>query len=348
MPTLLGHSSHDHDFYILNGSVNTNPAARGFDANYVKTAIECSQPGAGHRIYLRDQNWGGGPRTDVRVQVMHSYALFGNFQGTYGYVMLIKDLVTGKNLVRVYAITNSTNTLGLWYNNSATAVENWVQVGGDWSTPQNTVFTLTVTYFRAGAGAGILQCHMNGALVAGSTTLNLTADGVANFDAVDFGPHNTPGTGGYNAFAEHIVGSYDFPTWGLRDVQGQITAAGTNGSQSTGVYSDVNELVLNTATAMGFGAAGQRFTGVSTDLPAALASSPIMNVRVSANARPGATGPGQLKLVSQQSGGLQSSGAVTPGTVGFGTVAANFPLDQAGNPWTYANYNAAEPGVEAA
>lgn len=347
-PTLLGHSSHDHDFYIIGGSVNTNPAGRGYDANYVKTCIECSQPGTGHRIYLRDQNWGGAPRTDVRVQVLHEFSLFGNFQGTYGYVILLSDTVTGKRLVRLYAPNNNTAGLGLWYNNSATAVENWVQVGVDQLTPQNVVHTHSITYKRAGAGAGILQWHMNGALMAGSTTLNLTADGVADFDAIDFGPHNSPGSGGHNSFAGHVVGSYDFPTWGLADVQGQITGAGTTGTQATGIFSDVNELVTNNATAMGFSAPGQRFTGATSDLPAALASSPILNVRVSASGRPGTTGPTQLKLAMQQPGGLALSPAVTPGGIGFTTVAGNFPLDQAAAPWTYGNYNASEAGVEAA
>lgn len=347
MPTLLGHSSHDHDFYVINGFVNATPNTRGFDTNYVKSCIECFQYGSSHRIYLRDQNWGGAPRADVRVQVEHSYAVFGNFAGQYGYVIVIGDAVTGKRLVRLYAPSNGSTALGLWYNNSATAVENWVQVGADVAIPQNQVGTHTLTYYRH-ASAGILQWHFNGALLAGSTTLNLTADGLSNFDYIDFGAHNLAGSGGFNAFAGHIVGSYDFPTYGLKDVQGQITAAGTTGTQAVGIFSDVNELILNTASAMGFSAAGQRFTGVSTDLPAALATSPILNVRVSANARPGATGPGQLKLALQQAGGLALSGALTPGTVGFGTVAANFPLDQGGNPWTYANYNAAEPGVEAA
>lgn len=346
MPTLLGHSSHDHDFYLFGSIVQTSVAARGFDPLYVKTLLECYNVGVGHRIFLRDQNWGGAARNDVRVQVMYNFATAGNFPGTYGWIITIKDTTSGRNLVRVFVTNVNIREMALYYNNSTTAVENWVLVGAPFIVAAG-VQTHTVTYYRH-ASAGIVQWHINGVLIAGVSGINTIFAGVSDFDVIDFGPFNTNGSGGWNAFAEHIVGSYDFPTYGLRDVQGQITGAGTTGTQALGVAADVSELVNNTATAMAFSAAGQRFTGASTDLPSALSSSPIMNVRVSAQARPGATGPGQVKIALQQSGGLALSGAITPGGIGFTTVAGNFPLTTAATPFDYAAYNASEPGVEAA
>lgn len=353
MSQLLGFSTDDIDFVLLNAATTTSIAAAGFDPTIIKTAISCtsrSQALESHRLYLIDQEWGGAARSDLRFQVRTVWqTTTQNDAGQKNPTILFKDVTGGRDLVRLATAGITTNSniehvLQYW-NGTA-----WVTIGALQAVPAgDTTHTITI---RLHATAGVIQWHMNGALIASLTgntifTASTTIDCISLWQALIRG-------GGFNTtvnFSEHLLGSYDYQTYGLRDQNLQIDGAGADATQDSGIFTDVNELVLNRATAMTFDTAGDHFSGTLSNPTGTAASSPVMGVRASANVRVGASGPTAAKLYLIVGGNRYYSPSISIAALGIGfvTIAYIWDVNPAnGLAWTVADINALEVGIEAA
>jgi hypothetical protein len=209
--------------------------------------------------------------------------------------------------------------------------------------------THTITGLVADSG-GILQWHINGALMTqllGDTkfTAATTVDYAAGWVPVG-------GGSGWNtdtAWSQIMFTSEDYMTYGLAVLNLELSGAGADATQDTGVYTDVNELVEDRTTGMTFDTVGDHFSGALADIAGISSGSPIMGFRVAADVRRGASGPSQVKLYVVIGGTRYYSPAIAVNGVGFVTVAYQWDLNPATSaPWTVTQINGLEIGVEAA
>jgi hypothetical protein len=354
-PALYGFSNEDIDFHLLNGVVNSATSGISFDSNVVKTAIGVSQVrGESHRLYMTDQNWGGARRSAFRYQIAH-YTQGGGGglsfgAGPTGQFLEFSDIQGGRDL---FAITNLSagstfvsDCQAMYFNGSV-----WVNVGAPFTVPAGVgIHTITIEMDNS---VGIFTWHFNGMLVAsysGDTIWTASAD----MDCIRHWGWGDQGSGGHyaNWYSEHIFGSSNFMTYGLHVFNPRITGASAfgagNSQQVAGVYTDINEDTLNTATGITQDTVGQLSTFAMADMPGSISGAPIFAARVAAMARRGNTGPQTMKLALQQTAGLQLSSAKSLNGIGLITVAEQFLLDYTGVPFSPTVVNAAEGGVQAA
>jgi hypothetical protein len=360
MPTIHGYTNDDTDVIFINGVTGTNPAAVGFDSAIVKSYFYVagfSTNPEGWRHYLTDQAYGGARRTAVRVDflVNHGSTQFGHNAGTKPLVM-IRDMANGRNLAcvaQVNAAGNDGGWFGLHYNSSSTpGTDTWVLVGA-----AQKLFTAvgyapmehTLTFNMANAG-GALTWHVNNALMASMTGDTLVTSST-DFDCVSF-HQSTNLSGGWSSdtrVAEVKITSDDYGSYGLRVANLALTGAGDTANQDAGVYTDINEQVLNRATGMSFDTVGDGADFALADLTGATATSPVMGFRLSADVRVGASGPSQAKLYVRISGTNYYSSAIPVVGIGFVSIAWQWDLNPATSaPWTGTEINALKVGIEAA
>lgn len=344
--SLIGHSNDDVDFALMSGTMTT--ASVGFDTALVKTAIQCtSVTTESHRIYFTDQKWGGAARSSFRLQVAHRFEV-GSFSGLSGKTLVIKDITSGLDLYQLAVVPNNSRNLQLQYNSSTTVgTPTWVNVGAAQTEPDGVhVHTLTVNIADSG---GILTWHRDGVLMA-SLLGDTKFIGVSTVDCVAFwAPSAYAGFGGFSYWAHTMLGTVDYMTYGLQVANPPIDGAGGVATQDSGVYSDVNEAILNRANGITLDTNGDGFSGTVTDLSGTAATAPIMAIRVVCDVRRGSSGPDEVKLFVRIGGTNYYSPVIPVEGIGFVAVAYTWELNPATSaPWTVAAFNAVEIGVEAA
>jgi hypothetical protein len=358
MPSIYSFTNSDIDFFIFGGSIHTSPGTIGFDGTLIRTAINCSfLTTEGARLYLTEQNHGGAARSALRFQFAHvtnatsSGTAFASFSP--GNWVVFKDVSSGRDVFRLgHKNTNnssSTSTMYLQYNsNNTVGAATWVDVGAGVVVPATrSVHTITIVISDT---VGVLTWHMNGALMASLAGGDTKFTSSTTIDCISLWGWGNTGVGAYtNYFAEFQLTDENFMTYGLTPVDVVQNANGTNQGQVSGVYTDVNDQVVNTGTAKTFDTAGQTSTDTHAGLPAALASSPIMAVRLASYVRRGSTGPQNMKHAIQQIAGLSLATIHAMNGVGFTTVADIFLVDPGTTlPWTFSGFNASEVGMQAA
>jgi hypothetical protein len=359
-PAVHAFTNEDLDVYMLGGNVQINPGSVGFDGTIYKTALESSfSASEAFRINFIDQNWANGPLSSFRLQFVHTHsslsagASFGSLSQKW---INFYDITNGRTVYRIKNLSNVAGFSGwdsrcqLEYNTNTTpGAETWVAVGAPFQVPLYSVNTIEVI---VGDSGGSFKWWVNNLLVAQLTGDTKFTSSTA-IESVGFWGWGNNGLGlGRNTFAGIILCTADYMPYGLHVFNPQITGATAygagNAEQTSGAYTDINEKVLSTVTGLTMDAAGLLATFAAEDYPAALTGSPIMMARVAANARRGFTGPQNLKVAIQQAAGISYSTALALNGIGFTTVAANFPLDFNGDPWSAVVWNASEPGVESA
>jgi len=333
------------DVGMLSGVVDINPGSRGFDSTIVKKCLAVKNAEEGWHIDLLTDAWGAAATAAWRYQF--SATRSNQPYNSTAFLLLFSNQTDGRDLFGIrgapgnFAFYNGYQ-LNYW---SGTA---WVAVGPIFLLP-NVYHVITVTGLIGDAG-GVIRVDVGGVMMAqlvGDTkfTASTTIDRIKHY-----GPGSSNGdTWQYVAEMIYCNDSTSM-TYGLRVADLALTAAGTNGTQASGLVTDVNDVPASTATAMAFNAAGQKFTGIATDLPASMATSPILGVRLSALLRRGSTGPQTwLPAVHLATGGYQTGPARTINGIGYTPVAYPFFVNPfTGVPWTYAEVNGMEYGGEAA
>jgi len=351
--TVIAWANDMADFINFYGVENTNPGAVGFNGNLVRHCVQVSPVnGESHRAQLTDDAWGGAARSNLRWQFAYVNTGVGSnsFADMSGQFVRFYDLAGGRELVRLVnlstnsAPSGSTQNCQLRYWNGSA----WIDIGLPFPVP--TVYsTITIT-IRLHATLGVISVHLNGALMA-TLTGNTIFTASTTIDTISHWSWGSCGTGPITArFAEHILADYDFMTYGLHVTDPDLTGAGTNATQASGVTADVNDYPADTGSAMAFTAAGQKYSGALRDLDASLNTTAIMGVRLSALVRRGATGPQTMKFGFHQAAWVTGAARTING-VGYTPIATPFLLNPATSaPFTPAQINAAtfEPGVEAA
>jgi hypothetical protein len=289
MPTIHGYSQSDVDIYRFNGVVDTtNIAAAGFDTNIYKTMIACSPTTAfthSHRISFKDQNWGGAARASFRYQFITQHGGNENILGNPSPWALFKNLLDGRDLFRLMKPTvGSTNPTWPQYWDGAA----WVSVGAGFVVPQTpTVHDIEIIIDDT---VGTFKWWMSGVLMGeflGDTKRTASVD----IDTCDHYSVQSSQFGYPTRFVGHMLVSADYAPYGLQNAELQADGIGTDATQDSGLYSDVNELVLNRANGMTFDTVGDRASLTFSNLAGAAASAAIMDVRLSADVRRGSTGP---------------------------------------------------------
>jgi hypothetical protein len=355
MPTLYGFSNDDLDFYLIAGAARSDVSTWGFNTQVVKSVIYIQNTNQeSHRLYLTDQNWGGAARSGIRYQFQHytegGQSSFSFGTGATGQWIRFWDVAGGREVFRIANASagGGSDLCQLQYASGSTSTPTWIGVGVSQSVPSG-ISTHTIT-IKIHATQGILQWHMNGALIAsisGSNTIftpSTTIDMIGHWCWAGMGA-----SGKYtNVWTEHILASEDFMTYGLRVTNPALTGSGTFNTQFTGSYTDVNERVLNTATAVSFTSASQTFTAILEDVNATFQNSPIMGVRVSSMMRRGATGPQTFKPAIAISGSLYTGSALTINGIGYSAVAYMYLTSPSSSTaWSFAEVNAMEVGGQA-
>jgi hypothetical protein len=352
MPAIYGFSNDDIDFYLFGGTARADVGTWGFDQNVVKSVIYIQNTNLeSFRLYLTDQNWGGVARSGIRYQFQH-YTQGGAGSLAFGVGASNRwisfwNVADGRELFRVTNLgsggTFSPNCQLQYFSGSG-----FVNVGASQTVPGG-VSTHTITILMHSA-SGLLQWHMNGALIAslsGSSTIFTPS---TNLDMIAHWCWGGVGAGGQytNVFTEMILSSHDFMTYGLRVANPGLTGSGTFNTQFTGSYTDVNERILNTATAVSFISASQTFTAILEDVTSSFQNSPIMGVRVSSMMRRGTTGPQTFLPAIAISGSLYTGSALSINGIGYAAVAYTYLTSPStSKAWTYAEIQAMEVGGQA-
>jgi hypothetical protein len=342
MPTIYGYSNDDVDAYLFNGTIGTNPGAVGFDANIVKTYIGISDNRLSHRTYFKDQNWGGAARSSFRFQFSLTNDGNENFP-TNAPIFLARNLADGRDLFRfLRSAGNSTQPHVPYYWDGAA----WQAVGAGFVIP--TAYCVITVEIVISATVGSFRVWVNGALV-GERLGNTKPTASADIDCIDqYGIAQTQFS--YQTrFAERLLTSADYMPYGLRDVNLAPDGAGSDATQDSGAYTDVNELVLNRSNGITLDTAGDHFTATFGNLVGAAATAPIMSLRLSADVRRGASGPANIKFYVKIAGTRYYSASIPVDGIGFVGLAYQFDVNPATTlPWTVTEINALEAGFEAA
>lgn len=355
MPTIYSFTNSDIDFFLFGASIHTTPSSVGFNSN-IRTAINCSfLTSEGARLYLTEQNHGGAARSAFRFQFQHytnsttSGTSFASFSP--GNWVVFKDIGLGRDVFRLghknVNNTSSTSTCYLQYNSNTTVgAATWVDVGAGVLIPA-AVSTHTITVVISDT-VGVLTWHMNGALMASLTGGDTKFTSSTTIDCISLWGWGNTGVGAYNnIFAAFQLASEDFMTFGLTPIDAPLSGVGFYQQQVSGTYTDVNETVIDTSTTKTFDTAGQKTTDTHVAFPVALASSPIMAVRLASYARRGTTGPQTMRHALQQPSGLTTSSAHPLNGIGYTTIADIFLLDPGTSAiWTPTTWNATEVGEQ--
>lgn len=344
---LIGFSNEDIDLALLGGTMTT--ANVGYDLNIVKTAVQTnSVTTEAWRIYLTDQKWGGAARASFRFQFAYNFQL-GGFAGYPGQVLVLKSISTGLDLFRVAVVPAQSRNFQLQYNTSTVVgTPTWVNVGAPQTEPDGIhIYTLSVNIADAG---GVLDLHRDGILVASLAGGDTKFIGVSTIDCIAGWPvSNNTGFSGFNYWAQFILGTIDYMTYGLQVANPPIDGAGAVATQDSGAYTDVNEPILNRANGITLDTVGDGFSGTVQDLAGAATTAPIMAVRVAVDVRRGSSGPNKVKLFVRLGGVNYYSSVLDVEGIGFVGVAYTWELNPATSaPWTVAQFNSLEIGVEAA
>jgi hypothetical protein len=343
MPTIHGYSNIDLDVYRFSSTVDTNPAASGFDANIYKTVFSISQSSLGHRIYFKDQNWGGAALSAFRFQFVLWHGGNENLIGNWQPMALFKNLADGRDLFRLMRPTGGLGNLTFPYYWDGSA---WQSVGAGFIVPTGpTVHDIEIVIADSG---GSFRWWMNGALLGerlGDTKLTASTE----IDCIDQYGEFSSQFGWTTKYTGLMLTSEDYAPYGLQNVELQGDGIGTDATQDSGLYSNVNELTLNRADGMTFDTVGDHATLTFSNLAGAVASSPVMGVRLCADVRRGATGPANVKLYVKIGGTRYYSPSIPVNGIGFTAVAWQWDVNPATSaPWTNSDINALEGGIEAA
>lgn len=344
---LIGFSNEDIDLALMGGTMTT--ANVGYDLDIVKTAVQTNSPTTeAWRIYLTEAKWGGAARASFRFQFAYRFEV-GSFATYPGQTLVLKSISSGLDLFRIAVVPGQSRNFQLQYNSSSVVgAPTWVNVGAAQTEPDGIhIYTVTVNIADAG---GILDVHRDGILIASLGGGDTKFIGVSTIDCIAGWPvSNSTGFGGFNFWSQFILGTVDYLTYGLQVANPPIDAAGAVATQDSGAYTDVNEPILNRANGITLDTVGDGFSGTVQNLAGAAATAPIMALRVAADVRRGSSGPNKVKLFVRVGGTNYYSPALDVEGVGFVGVAYVWELNPATVlPWTVAEFNAVEIGVEAA
>lgn len=241
----------------------------------------------------------------------------------------------GTGQLRMNCSGNGT-VMGLQYWNGST----WVQVGANWNPSIYTnVMVEIVIKFTCGA-SGTAEIFFNGTSMAsgsiGSATTNIKS-----------GHMWSPDVGATWWFSECMFfDGADSMIASVVETEAP-TANGTDNSDGTGSYTDIDETITSDADRITLTAAGQKRSFTSPARTSTLAE--VLGVTVSARMNRGSTGPQNMKFYLLIGGTRYYSSTIALG-LGYAAYQYAWPLNPAtGLVWTAADANSAtlEWGIEA-
>jgi hypothetical protein len=230
---------------------------------------------------------------------------------------------------------------GLYVNTGTVGAPTWTQIGADFLIPAAARHTFDLRVFIDAAGtAHQAEFILDNASKATGSFSNANLTALQKLKGVG------ANIGGSNAHYSQIM-----ITEGISTVAGKVdynvaTGAGTNAG-FTGVYTDINETVLNDATLIAAATAGLKSSYAYGDVTV-----PTNYVLKSAFlfSRGKNDGTINLKALCRSGGTDYPAGSNLPGIgVAFGPLGWRFDTDpNTGAAWTQANFNAAEFGAQSA
>lgn len=248
---------------------------------------------------------------------------------------LILNNSSGTGQLRINCGSNGT-VMGLQYWNGST----WVQVGSTFNPAvYSSVMTEIVIRFTTGA-SGTAEMFFNGVSKAagsiGSATTNIKS---AQFFSPDVNATWYFSEGCFEDGTQGLIGSV---------VETEApTANGTDNSDGTGSYTDIDETITNDADRMTLTAAGQKRSFTSPARTSTLAE--VLGVSVAARMSRGTSGPQNMKFYLLIGGTRYYSPTIALG-LGYAAYQYTWAVDPStGVQWTAADANAAtlEWGIEA-
>lgn len=232
------------------------------------------------------------------------------------------------------------NNYGLYVNTGTAGVPVWTQIGADFLIPNGVLhkFDLRVKIIAGGTNHEA-EFILDNVSKASGTFTNANMTTLQKLKGVG------SNVGGSNSHYSQIMIARGFSTVGANVDYNVATGAGSNAGW-TGAHTDINEAVLNDATALTATAAGLRSTFAYGDVTVP-GGSTIKGVFLFTRGKN--DGSGNIKPTCK-SGATYSSPANYPGIgVAYGALGWRFDNDpNTAAAWTAANFNAAEFGADSA
>lgn len=221
--------------------------------------------------------------------------------------------------------------------------------GGSYVTLYSFSFTSTEKYrftvhYKI-AVSGFIRVYSGAALLAEYTGDTSALTSATAFDRISFGSFSTSTP--FAIISEVIVA--DELTKDMVITTIGPDEAGASNTMASGTYADVDEVGLSMADLMTATAAGQKVTMGMSDVNAAVAGDmEVLAVVVTAHMSRGATGPQNANALARVGGTDYNLGALLPGATARACQVMSASNPATGLPWTRAEIDAAEFGIEAA
>jgi hypothetical protein len=230
---------------------------------------------------------------------------------------------------------NSVFRVGYWNGSSFT------YLNSPFVPSQNTTYDIDL-HVRIASFGGVVEFYIDGVLVS-SFSGDTSAIG-SGITKVELSSKNEDNTSYHTHHSQLIISTST--TLGMKVATLSVSGAGAT-SEWTGLYTDVSETVLSDINFISDNTNGDISTYAVTDVPAG-GNFNVGAIVVSARAERGVTGVQNLELGVRSGGANYWGSPVTGLTTAFGPAQSILTTDPAtGLPWTVANANAVEIGVQA-
>lgn len=295
-----------------------------FDSGFVTNAIQCNQ-GADYIQII-------GPFLDGSSSISGFLSsrmdwLTNSSPGAGNILWLAKN--GANNAYRLYCPTGGSLQFSYW--NSGTSA--WVDWGPSFAVNTLTLYSLTINLTINSA----ISIWLGTVNVVNNTTP--PTNGAAAITEV-----RLSGVNAASFFSQIMAADYD-----IRDSHYDCklpSAEGTYGTDGTGAYTDVNEVILDDSTAIQLPTSGQHRTFLKTAIPALPAGMQISGMVINARGRVGGSVTDGKALCKQ--GGTDSLSAGLAFGAGYEPRSAFFATDPGtSTAWTKAGFDTAEPGFQA-
>lgn len=298
-----------------------------FDSTYVANAIKNVSGGSGINYYGVKQPFADGS-TSITGTLWLRFDSYNTFNGG-GLIPFVFLLNAGVNAYRI--CTGGAGTCKMQYWNTVSAA--WVDWGSTFSVTDN----VNATYVAKIVLNTSFQIYLGGSLVASSAVV--PTNGVTAVTDIRF--FSTNGT---SYFSQIMGADYD-----IRDSHYMATALNGNSAANTdgtGVYTDVNEAILDDSTAIALPAVGNKRgqTKASLTLPSGFS---IAGLVINARGRVsgGVVADGKLLVRSGGTNYLSSAKVFTSGYEPRGNIWITDPATSSG--FSQTGFNNAEVGLQA-
>lgn len=304
------------EFPIASGAPGTHTNPIYHDATYARSTVFIAQETIGADFAAQ---------TDVWL----AFTMYANVRTNAGEVPAELRAADDTSLLRLRVTTQSTDAVLEYWNGAS-----WVSAG----TVLLTSSTLERVAIRLKkAVAGRVEVYRDGVLEHGTDVDTSGLPDIAQFRLND--ANNNAAYDTY--YSEVICASHNIGSARLAAIA--VTGAGAQSGWS-GAYTDVDNALVDDATFIASGTAGQKSSFIAEDLPAG--SLTVSEVSVVARVRRGGTGPQNANALLRVGG--------TDYTQSLGTVGESFAKERVVwtlNPatsgaWDAAAVNALEIGVE--